>query len=251
MKVTIEINLVREPAVIAKLLKLADMQYVDARIFTREQWVKVMEFLRSFFDDASRPIKTFDDRVLSKSGIIVIGGSVYMQVIRENNESAWVWEPIDINHYFAICDLLRSPIDFVFEALKGMIVRHPWVVVNLYLFCLKHNLKFPDWITDIELINRMQERFASDVLARAYYHYQENFESRYVEEHWDHTPEQCIDDLLEEAREAYEESPEQIEDLNTAYREIEAEWLEYTGYPDPRVMLAFSKVREQLGIRPT
>jgi len=247
MKVVIELDLVRKPAAIVKLIKLLDMHYIDGKLFPLKELECIMNFLRSFFDDMIREIKTFDEKVFSDAGVLMVGGRPFIQVIRHNNEFAWMWEPIYLDSYFHIHNLMDSPVRFLYSRLKNMLEKCPWVAVNLYLYCLKHELtEFPVWITDRELIDRLKERFASDVLARASYYYQEGFEREYIEKHWDGASD--WEELASEAREEYDASPQREADLLVAYREIEEDWLQYTGQ-DPKVILAFKKVREELEIR--
>jgi len=185
MKVVIELDLVRKPAAIVKLIKLLDMHFIDGRLFPLKELEHITNFLRSFFDDAIREIRAFDEKIFSDSGILMLGGRPFVQVIKHNNEFAWIWEPIHLDSYFHIHNLMDSPIRFFYSQLKNMLEKCPWAAVNLYLYCLKHKLaEFPVWITDEELIERLKDRFASDVLASANYYYQEGFEREYVEEHW-------------------------------------------------------------------
>jgi len=235
ISVKFEIPLNRKTANICKMLEIQSLNHIDGKALTNEQCKTIEKFLNKYFNELIEPIKTFDGIVFQKDNkMITFCGNAYIQVIQTNNNNGWCWESIDFNGYSIISEIEdKGIIEALHEKLRDMINEHGWAIINYYYFCLKHGLE-PQWgcyhHTEAFLKEKLEERIKDDIDAMANIYYQEGYENDYLSGKFDSEihKESYMYDLLDQAREEYENSDEQKSDIEQATSDVTNEWLSYS-----------------------
>ena len=165
MQINVNIELNDETTNITKMLKLKMLNGIDGKTLTTEQNNTIDKHINTYFSKIIEPIKTFDGVVFQEDKkIIEIFGSVYIQVIEDNNENAWCWDSLNFNNYFMISEINEKGIITVLEEkLRNMVNDKSYIIVNYYYFCLKHNLN-PKWNYHItkELLKEKLEEYKKE-----------------------------------------------------------------------------------------
>ncbi len=142
-----------------------------------------------------------------------------------------MWESIDLDSYFVFSDIEKNGI---IATIQDLLKRQlPKVWVSYYYFCLKHGIKLKfgyGYETQDILEEKLEERIRADINALADSYYREGFEEEYLCDKYDSEihKESYLYELLDEAREKYENSSEQTEDLENALNETIGQWQNYS-----------------------
>lgn len=248
MKICTEFELDKTPSSLSKMLKLLSLNHVDGKTLTPRQSQLMRDKLNEYFNEVIEPIKTFDGIVFQKEKkVIEFCGSAYIQAIVENNDNGWIWESINLDHYFLFSDIGEKGIIPVIQDLLKRQLPRVWIAY--YYFCLKHSipLKFGyGYETQDILEKKLEERIRSDIEALANTYFSEGFQDDYLRDKYDQRihKEEYLYELLDESREKYEDSSEQSEDLENATNEIIGKWQTYTD--DKITQKILDKIKEDL-----
>jgi len=226
---------------ITKFLALLNLQHIDGKALSGEQYQLIRQSLNNWFREIFAEIKTFDGTVFQKlynndSPVILIGGNAYIQLIKRNSENSWMWESIEFNNYFLLSEIIdKGIVPMLANKIKKMFNNHKWVIVNYYYFCLKHDL-IPIWngwngFNTTTLYNELKERIQEDIEALTNTYFLENYQDDYIQNsnyNPDIHKDSYLYDLMDEAREEYQNSTEEIEDRKQAMEEIIEKYIDYS-----------------------
>jgi len=230
IKTEIKLKMDAKPENIFRLMLLSEIDHWNHKTLTQKQRKAINTHIKEWFSKVLKPIKTFDDVVFGDSGPIILGwgSSAYIQVIERNNPSAWCWEPIDFDSYTILERLKEDPIKTLWEELRELTRKYEWALIPYWYYTLKHEIEQKYWwIDEDKLLKQLTIRIEDDVLATANQYYEEGFENDYLSEHFDRSKND-FESVIEEAREAYEGTEEQKEDLKLAFCDTSREYLEYS-----------------------
>lgn len=184
-----------------------------------------------FYNELIKDIKTFDGVVFQKEKkVIDIYGAVYIQAITCSNPNAWMWEAVDLSDYWMISKALdNGGIEAIREILLKIARKNPYATPNYYYYCIKHGLACEGYI-EKQVSENLKNRIKSDIEAEASNIYRECREDEFMPETFDANKhkEEYLYELLDEAREAYENSDEQKEDMQEAKETVLNKWAEYS-----------------------
>lgn len=102
ISITLKIPLNQKIENICKAMKLSEVDSIDHKILTDKQREAINNHIKQYYENLLEPIKTFDGIVFqeadpNKAIVLGWGNDVYIQVIEQNNESAWMWEPLQLD----------------------------------------------------------------------------------------------------------------------------------------------------------
>lgn len=234
-------NKLDKTSTITKFLALLNLQHIDGKALSGEQYQLIRQSLNNWFREIFAEIKTFDGTVFQKlydndSPVIIIGGNAYIQLIKRNSENSWMWESIEFNNYFLLSEIIdKGIVPMLANKIKKMFNNHKWVIVNYYYFCLKHDL-IPIWdgwngFNTTTLYNELKERIQEDIEALTNTYFLENYQDDYIQNsnyNPDIHKDSYLYDLMDEAREEYQNSTEELEDRKQAMEEIIEKYINYS-----------------------
>ena len=245
----IELNVKIEPTAkcVSQMLKIEQFSGIAGMKGNEENMKIIKEHLDEFYRDIIQPIKTFDGVVFQEDKkVIRIHGGAYIQAIKESNQNAWMWESINLDHYFVISDMLKKG---VIPTVKELL-RKENVPVAYYLYCKKHDLEPFGQYYDPQreaLPEALFERIRCDFEAEAMSLYEGYREADYMPEQWNPSKhkEEYLYELIEEARENYEGTTDQEEDREEALETVRDKWMEYL--PDDKYITeALDELKERI-----